>query len=62
MASLASLPMPGTENTVSMMTEPPSMAAMRILRRVTVEIMALRITWRVRTSPLVMPLLRAKST
>ena len=44
MASLASLPMPGTENTVSMMTEPPSMAAMRMLRRVTVEIMALRIT------------------
>ena len=62
MASLASLPMPGTENTVSMMTEPPSMAAMRMLRRVTVEIMALRITWRVRTSLLVMPLLRAKST
>ena len=62
MASLASLPMPGTENTVSIITEPPSMAAMRMLSRVTVEIMALRITWRVRTSPLEIPLLRAKST
>ena len=54
--------MPGRENTDSMMTLPPSSAAMRIESSVTVETSELRRMCRLRTAEADRPFERAKST
>ena len=49
MLSIISRPAPGMANTVSVMTAPPSSVPMMRPNRVTVEISALRSTWRTST-------------
>ena len=62
MLDMISEPSPGKENTVSMMTLPPSMLAMPMEKSVVVEIITLRRIYHTRTRMGARPLLRAKST
>ena len=62
MLSIIRRPAPGIANTVSVITAPPIRVPMLSPNRVTVEISALRSTWRAITIRGRRPLARAKST